>query len=141
MILAGDRRANGHDPDVVRNYLLEVGENARPAYAFAVEQSVQEQAALQHFGVFGLTQNGILARLLSREGAYLRFQPCDLLAGLGDLSAFQPVEREQENQQYDEQGTQGSRGDQDGAVAAEGLAGEIDGDSHEQKSLAADERR
>src|ERR1700691_4115573 len=131
LILPGHRRAYGHDPDVVRNHLLKVGENARPAYAFAVEQCVEEQAALQHLGVLGLAQNGILARLLGRESVNLRFQPRDLVTGFGDLHTFQVVQREEKNQQYDEEDAEGCGGDQDGAVAAEGLAGEIDGDSHD----------
>src|ERR1035438_4962653 len=65
LILSVYRRPNGLDPHVVRHYFLEVGENARPAYAFAVEQGIQEQAALQHLGVFGLAQNGILVRKMA----------------------------------------------------------------------------
>ena len=59
-----------------------------------------------------------------------RLQPGDFLAGFRRLAAFQAVQGNQEDQQRDQQHAHSSRSHQHGAVAAEGLAGEIDRDSH-----------
>src|SRR5580704_3686454 len=48
------RKTNLNQLHVVRQHGFEVGENPRPTDGFAIDQCVEQYAALQHFGVGGL---------------------------------------------------------------------------------------
>src|SRR5271157_3570828 len=54
LVLRVHRRPDGQHLHVVRNGLLQVGENPRPTDPFAVEQRIQKNAALQHLRVLRL---------------------------------------------------------------------------------------
>src|SRR5579862_6380637 len=60
LVLADHRGAYRHDTHVVRHDLFQVGEDLRPADAFAIQQGIEKHATLEDLGVFGLAQDGIL---------------------------------------------------------------------------------
>ena len=64
----------------------------------------------------------------------------DLFAHVGELHVIGVGQRDESGERGDQQHGDGGRGHEHGAIAAEGLAGEIDGDLHFKLFLAMDRR-
>src|ERR1035438_5957558 len=110
-----------HNLHVVGDGLLQVRENAGPANPFAVEERIDEDAKLQHLGVFRPGQHGGQLGLFGIGLADLPVEPGDILADAGLLRAVGQGQRNQRSQRGQQQ---------QAANPLKRLAGEVDGDLH-----------
>src|SRR6266545_1813660 len=126
LILCVDKGADGNHPDVVGEGLLEVGEDAGPTDAFAVEQGVEEDALFQDFGVIGAAQDGVEARLLGIVFLDLAVEAGDAAPGVPQQATVEQGEVHEHAQGRDQNHADGDGGDHHRPVAPEGLARQID---------------
>ena len=116
---------------VGRHGLFQVGQNARPTDSLAVEQRVQEDAALQHLGVLRLAEHRVELRLLFARRRDLRRCSCatslrtSASCALSALASVISTPSESHQQQADRR-----RRHQHRPVAPERLAREIDRNLH-----------
>jgi hypothetical protein len=128
-VVGGEVGADGDEADATGEDLFEVLEEAGPTDAFAEEEGIDEGAAVDDGGVGGLAELGFEAGLLGHDGAELGLDGIREVAAFASGLAFAEDDGDLEDEDGDEEEGGGGGGDEEGAVASEGLAGEIEGDA------------
>src|ERR1017187_1772557 len=121
---------DGHDPHIVRHGFLQVRENTGPAYPLAVEERVDEDATLQHFGILRPGQHGGELGLFGLGLPDLPVEPAHVLADVGHLRAVRQDQRNERSQRGHQQQAHRNGRQQHGADPLERLAGEVDRNLH-----------
>src|SRR5437016_1116958 len=80
LVLRRHRRMNGDHPHVVWKNLFQIRENLGPTDPFAIDQGVEQKAAVEHLCVLRFAQHGVLLGLLDGDRPQLSIELVDFTA-------------------------------------------------------------
>src|SRR5208283_383716 len=125
-----DSRMQRGDADIVGRGLFQVGEHAAPTDRLVIDQIVDEDAAFEHGRVLRLAQHGVQPRLLGPHRAQTPFHSTHVATQVLQLRPVEQRQIRQQRQRYQQRSRQYRRRHQHGPVAPEGLARQVDRNSH-----------